>query len=129
MATAPPFRDITDACILLVEDEYVLAYHLADTLEAAGACVLGPHATVADALAGLEAATRVDAAVLDVNLGGEAVFPVADALHARGVPFVFVSGYDRTALPPRYADVPNCIKPVTLAAVVDALGLRLSKAP
>lgn len=97
--------------ILVVEDEYVMAKDLQHELEDAGAEVLGPVPSVADALALLATDVRPDAAVLDVNLGGELVFPVAEALRERGVPFLFATGYDRWALPATYAEVPRCEKP------------------
>ena len=67
--------------------------------------------SVADALDLLAAGAPPDAAILDVNLGGEMVFPLAEALRDRGVPFMFATGYDSWALPPAYADVPRCEKP------------------
>ena len=98
--------------VLVVEDEYMIAQDLARELEDVGAEVLGPVPSVADALALLVAeAVPPDAAILDVNLGGEMVFPVAEALRERGVPFVFVTGYDPWSLPQAYADVPCCEKP------------------
>ena len=98
--------------ILVVEDEYMLAQDFARELEDVGAEVLGPVPSVADALALLVAeAVPPDAAILDVSLGGEMVFPVAEALRERGVPFMFVTGYDPWSLPQPYADVPCCEKP------------------
>lgn len=78
--------------ILVVEDEPLVAMLQEDMLTDAGCEVLGPAATVAEALA-LIAEGRVDGAILDVNLGFEPVYPVAVALEALGTPFVFVSGY------------------------------------
>jgi CheY-like chemotaxis protein len=68
--------------LLLVEDEYLLALYLSEMLEDLGAQVLGPVASVADALELIDKAPEIDAAILDVNLAGEAVFPVADRLRA-----------------------------------------------
>ena len=59
--------------------------------------------------------------VLDVNLGGEKVFPVADELLARGIRFVFSTGYDEWALPDAYKDVPRCEKPVDVPRMAEAL--------
>ena len=59
--------------------------------------------------------------MLDVNLDGEKVYEVADALIDGGVPVVFVTGYDRTGMPRRYDDVPLCTKPVATNKVIDAL--------
>ena len=99
--------------VLLVEDEYFLADDLAKALAELGAEVVGPVASVDDALDLIEAGERIDAAVLDLNLGGEMSTRVADALEERGVPFVFATGYDAAAIPPRHAGVPRCEKPVS----------------
>ncbi len=107
--------------ILVVEDEYVLAQDLRLELEDAGAEVLGPAPSVAEALALLAREAPPDAAILDVNLGGELVFPVAEALRERGVPFMFATGYDRSSLPPAYADVPRCEKPFDVGRCLRAL--------
>lgn len=98
--------------ILIVEDEYLLANDLHDVIREAGAEVLGPVPSVAAALALIAAEAVIDAAVLDVNLRGEMVFAVADALVARGVPFTFATGYDHWALPDRFADAPRVEKPL-----------------
>ena len=87
---------LRDRRILVVEDEAILAMMLEDELLGAGARVIGPAATVADALGLIEAAAGdggLDAAVLDLNLQGETAVPVADLLAARGVPFLFATGY------------------------------------
>lgn len=77
--------------VLIVEDEALVAMDIADALTDAGMVVLGPAATVADALAACRERLP-DIAVLDVNLGRELVFPVADLLHESGVPIIFHSG-------------------------------------
>jgi CheY-like chemotaxis protein len=84
--------------VLLVEDEFLIAEDLASVLSAAGATVVGPAYTVAGALSLIESGDALDGAVLDVNLKGEAVFPVADALLSRSIPFVFTTGYDKQYL-------------------------------
>lgn len=97
--------------LLIVEDEYFLAQDLADYFESLGADIVGPAGTVQDALRLLEGA-QIQGAILDVNLRGERVYPVADVLLQRGVPFVFASGYGGELEPQAYADVPRCIKPI-----------------
>jgi two-component SAPR family response regulator len=97
--------------LLIVEDEYFLAQDLAYHFQSLGAEVLGPAGTVRDALLLLKSAD-VEAAILDINLRGERVYPVADVLHRKHVPFVFASGYGGELEPSAYADVPRCIKPV-----------------
>jgi PAS domain S-box-containing protein len=107
--------------LLLVEDEWLIAGDLARASGAAGAEVLGPVPSVGDALVLVGTAGRIDAAVLDVNLRGEMIFPVADALADRGVPFVFSTGYDASFIPARYAGVIRCEKPSDPARIARAL--------
>ena len=99
--------------LLLVEDEYLIAAEQAQTLEELGIEVVGPVATVKEALAVAEDDSfRLDGAVLDINLHEGRVFPVADALRMRGVPFIFTTGYDTSAIPDAYAKFPCLQKPV-----------------
>ncbi|WP_375465598.1 response regulator [uncultured Methylobacterium sp.] len=114
-------KPLAERRVLLVEDDYFIVSDMARSFEADGAEVVGPAASVADALALLAGTPHLDAAVLDINLRGEMVFPVAEALEARGVPFVFATGYDRVAVPPRYAAVAHYEKPVEPAAIARAL--------
>jgi len=104
--------------ILLVEDEYLIAWALQNELQCSGAHVIGPAASVEDALA-LLTNERVDGAILDVSLGREKVFSVAEALAARGIPFVFATGY--SDLPLEWHHVPRFEKPVEAARVALAL--------
>lgn len=108
--------------VLVVEDEYMLADELRLELDEVEAIVLGPAGTVEDAQALIEAEQRIDGAILDINLHGEMAFPVADLLHERGVPFVFTTGYDETVIPPRFAKVTRCEKPVNIAKITRAIG-------
>lgn len=99
--------------ILVVEDEYMLACDLQRELEDAGATVLGPVGRVDAAIDIIRLEVDINGAVVDVNLGGEMAYPVADLLIERGVPFVLTTGYDASALPPRFAAIARCEKPVT----------------
>lgn len=101
----------------------MIADELDRALRAAGARVVGPAASVRRARDML-AADAVDLAVLDVNLSGELVFPLADELASRGVPVVFVTGYEARVLPTRFADTPRCEKPVDLDALMALLARR-----
>lgn len=85
-------RFAPNTVILVVEDEPLIGLDLTMTLEEAGASVIGPIATVAAALSVVET-SRPSAAILDVRLGREEVGPVAAALAAKGVPFVFHTGH------------------------------------
>lgn len=107
--------------ILVVEDEYVLAYEIQDELSDAGAQVLGPFAKVDEAVGLLASEQQVDGAVLDINLGGNWVFPVADLLVEQGVPFIFTTGYDASVIPARFEHIVRCEKPVSVGRVAQAI--------
>jgi CheY-like chemotaxis protein len=96
--------------VLIVEDEALVAMLVEDALLDAGAEVIGPVATVTEALALLDSAVP-DAAVLDLNLAGETSTPVADVLAQRGIPFVVATGYGAEGLPAGHASVPVLAKP------------------
>ena len=116
-----------DGCrIVVVEDEYLIANDLANALEEVGAIVLGPVPSAEAAASLIAAETGIDGALLDINLGGEMVFGIADTLVSRGIPFAFVTGYDRWAIPERFADAPRLEKPVKPKQVAQALGPILS---
>jgi len=101
--------DATHPCVLLVEDEMCLAMMLQDLLEDAGYRVLKA-ARVAAAL-NLAEAEDIDAAILDVNVAGSEVFPVASELRRRGVPFMFASGYGDRGVPGEFRAYPMLQKP------------------
>ncbi|WP_294392226.1 response regulator [uncultured Sphingomonas sp.] len=111
------------ACrILIVEDEYMIADQLRRELEQIDFTVLGPVSTVEDALDLIRSEPQVDGAILDINLAGEQVFPVAERLAEQGVPFLFATGYDHSAIPERFAGVQRCEKPFRLRALTEAIG-------
>ena len=111
--------------VLIVEDEFLVASLIEDVLESAGCVVSGPIPRVAEALDAVDHETY-DAAVLDVNLGGDRIDPVAAALCRRNVPFVFVTGYTENALPAEFAARPRLCKPFKMAELLGALS-RLVK--
>lgn len=103
---------LAGCCILVVEDEYYLAEDLGRAARQRGAEVIGPAPTRDRACELLHRAERVDFAVLDINLRGETVYEVADALEVRGVPFVFATGYNPGTIPDRFGHVACWTKPV-----------------
>ncbi len=107
--------------VLVVEDEYFIADDMRRVFEENGATVIGPVGSVEDALAILSEAPPIDGAVLDINLRQTMVFPIADLLRQRGVPFVFATGYESIVIPERLRDAIHCEKPVEAARVADAL--------
>jgi DNA-binding response OmpR family regulator len=106
--------------VLVVEDEFLVATLIEDMLVAAGCVVAGPIPRLCDALDAVDRGT-FDAAVLDVNLGGDRVYPVADALSRRNVPFLFVTGYSTGVLPGEYDERPRLCKPFKMADLLDQL--------
>lgn len=100
--------------VLVVEDEFIIAEDLCEEILSWGAEVMGPAACVAGALALLKAGPAPDLAVLDIGLQGETVYPVADVLRSRGIPFIFATGYDACAVAAGYAGVPLALKPLGL---------------
>jgi DNA-binding NtrC family response regulator len=122
-AAKPPL--LTGRRVLIVEDELMIAELWEMALKDAGCEVLGPFPRIDPALRAI-AATRIDAALLDVNLRGETVLPVAAALAEQRVPFLFVTGYGPSGVPAPYRDRPvltkPCPLPTLLAAFVELVG-------
>ena len=106
--------------ILVVEDEYLVAEDVRRWLQGQGAEVIGPASRVARAHS-LIASERIDAAVLDVHVAGELVFPAADALHERRIPFLFMSGFGRSIVPRRFSHVQLLEKPLSVETLLQAL--------
>jgi DNA-binding response OmpR family regulator len=106
--------------LLIVEDEYLLAQDLTEYFQQLGVEVIGPVGSVSEALKLLNL-IEVHGAILDINLRGERVYPVADALRQKRVPFIFASGYGGETEPAAYADVPRCIKPVDFSVLAKAV--------
>lgn len=104
--------------ILVVEDEFIVAAMIGDILEDEGAEVVGPAGSLGEGLA-LAERERLDAAVLDWNLGGQPGAPVARALRTRGVPFVIATGYG--AVQDEFADVTVLSKPYQPGKLVEEL--------
>lgn len=119
-------RSLRGCRILVAEDEYMLADDLCAELANAGAIVVGPAGTVEDVLELARSEPDLDGAILDINMRGEMVFPVAETLMERGVPFVFTTGYDASAIPPRFDRVVRCEKPIDLGKVAQALGRAIA---
>lgn len=106
--------------VLVLEDEALVAMDLADVLRNLGETVVGPCLTVADALHLLDS-TEVDFGILDFNLRHETSEALADTLLLRSIPFVFLTGYRRTGLPEKFADVPIFAKPFDERSLADEL--------
>lgn len=122
MADAAPGAPLHGRRILVVEDDYMMAQDLAAELQGAGAEVLGPVPDVQSALDLLDAGSVADGAILDINLGGDLVYSLAEALQDRRIPFVFATGYEGWSIPERYRSLPRLQKPLDLRRIAELLG-------
>ena len=114
------------ACVLVVEDDFYQAYDTEAALVDAGAAVLGPFASTAEALERLNTSTP-DCAVLDVNLGAGADFQLARTLLAKHIPLVFVTGYEASVLPRDLRQGLTLQKPIAAGALVAAVASLLKR--
>ncbi len=119
---------LTNARVLLVEDEALLMMTLTDMLEELGCRLAGSAASLKSGLA-MAHDLDIDVAVLDVNLRGERSDPVADILAARGIPFVFTTGYGQPSMPGRHAAAPVVSKPYHLAQLRAGLEQAIAQRP
>ena len=110
----------TTRSILIVEDEPLIAMMLEDFLDSLGHTVSATCDTVSDALGEADRG-EFDLAILDVNLKGESVWPVASRLREQGIPFVIATGGHVEPPPPEFASVPMIEKPYTVDRVTPAL--------
>ena len=106
--------------VLVVEDEMLVSMLVEDMLADLGCTVVGPAAEIDEAMT-LAQSADIDLALLDVNLGGKPIFPVADALKARGVPFAFASGYGEAGLSEDHRGASVLQKPFREADLAKAL--------
>ena len=111
--------------ILVVEDEPLVAMNLSKSLAELGFFVVGPYSTLAKA-ATAAVEMEVDAALLDVNLSGEAVDPVAHILASKNVPFAFITGYGPETLTRKYANAPVLQKPLDQGTLQNLLAQKHS---
>ena len=116
---------LVGARVLVVEDAVLLALELETGLTDAGATVIGPAYELDEALALLD--QTIDVAVLDANLNGRAVIPVAEALSARGIPFLFATGYGENGGAPWGFDAPIIRKPYDIGDVAAAVSALLTR--
>ena len=106
--------------IVLVEDDFLVGVQLEEDLRAAGYVTFGPYNSLASAG---DAARRLafDPAILDVNLKGKQVFPLADELAARGLPLILLTGYQLADLPERFRGTPHLAKPHDPDSLIHAI--------
>ncbi len=107
-------RSLDGLRVLVVEDEFMVSAALETTLTDLGCTVVGPAARLRQALR-LAESEALDGAIVDLNLAGEEAYPVAEALAARGVPFMFVTGYGSRSVREDFRSVPRLDKPIAEA--------------
>lgn len=107
--------------VLVVEDEFMLAAELADQLHDAGMIVVGPASTLTEGQMLSRSTDGIDGAVLDISLHGQMVFPLAEELLKRNIPFVFATGYDGGIIPGRFDHIERHSKPVYVDRVIAAI--------
>ena len=115
-------EDFQGLRVIVVEDDSMICLLIEDMLSELGCKVVG---TASDLKRATELAQRdesIDVAILDVNLRGQLVFPVADILSKRGIPFLFASGMGAEGLPPDWQGHCSVQKPMTMATLATALG-------
>ncbi len=113
--------------VLLVEDEVMIRMMVADMLEELGYSVAAEAGDVAEALQ-LAETTEFDIAILDVNVNGKVISPVAEVVARRGRPFIFATGYGAQGLPEEFRDRPTLQKPFQMETLAQVLASALKKA-
>lgn len=113
--------------VFVVEDEALVALHLEDMLADLGCTVVGPAMRLDRAFEMVEKGLTADVAVLDVNVAGQPIFPLAEKLAERGMPLVFATGYGRSGLPPEWHSRPVLQKPYTMEDVAAGLARAIGR--
>ena len=119
--------ELADVRVFVVEDEALVAINLEDMLADLGCAGVVTAMRIDQAIEAVENGLAADVAILDVNLAGQPVFPVAERLVARGTPIVFATGYGRSGLPEEWQSRPVLQKPYTMDEV--AACLREARTP
>lgn len=111
--------------VLVVEDEMLVSLMIEELLGEHCCSVIGPFDRIAPALRAARSA-QFDLALLDVNVAGEKVYPVAEMVARRGIPFLLLSGYGEAAVPPEHPDWQACAKPFRAKDLIRMLTERVA---
>jgi CheY-like chemotaxis protein len=114
--------------VLIVEDEAMISMMIEDMVLDFGSEIVGPAARLDHALT-LALQAEIDIGILDINVDGTVVFPVADVLRFRGIPFIFATGYDFRSLPERFRGSPTLSKPFSYENFAELLRSLMVEAP
>jgi DNA-binding LytR/AlgR family response regulator len=115
-------------CVLVAEDEFLIALELAQAVQAAGHDAIAPVPTALEALHHASSRANLVGAVLDVSLRDRDAFGVAAVLAARGIPFVFITGHSPGMIPQTWSSIPTFAKPCDAAVVVGELVYAIAAA-
>jgi CheY-like chemotaxis protein len=107
--------------VFVVEDEALVALNLEDMLADLGCTVLGPAMKIEAAEGMIAAGIDADLDILDVNIGGRPIYPIAEKLIERSMPIVFATGYGRSGLPEEWRDRPVLQKPYAMAELAECI--------
>jgi CheY-like chemotaxis protein len=121
----PVIKEFQGLRVLLVEDEMMICLLLEDMLLGFGCEIIGPACNIRRATDLAQRQESIDVAILDVNLAGQVVFPVADILAKRGVPILFATGLGADSLPPGWQGHQIVQKPMTMERLAVSLGNAL----
>ena len=124
--TRPVDTNLTGS-LLVVEDEMLIAMQMSESLKDAGWTVMGPVATIEEARQLLARSGKPDAAILDVNLDGKTVYPLAETLQLQGVPILFCTGYETLDAGKRFEDCEKIRKPANVAQLIGAVRVAIEK--
>lgn len=113
--------DLAGRRILVVEDEFILSLDICEQIEACGGVVVGPAATLACGHALLQDEPKPDGGILNIRIGHQLVYPLADTLIEAGVPIIFASSESKASVPVDYAGVPLVRKPVNMMRLAGQL--------
>lgn len=115
------FQSLSDVYVLVVEDDYFMAFDIAKSLMRAGAQVVGPASNISEAGRLVASTAHIDVAVLDLDLNGQLAFAIVDQLVDQSVPVILSTGYDPTFLPAVYRNCPIFTKPHPPSLKVNAI--------
>jgi len=113
--------------IMVVEDEFLVSMMIETILEDEACKIIGPYTNITDALSAVRQ-VKTDCAFLDVNLHDEKIYPVAEILAHRGIPFVLLTGYGESAVPENRPGWHVCTKPFTPDQLITSLKTAIATA-
>jgi len=119
-------RDLSGRRVLLVEDESLIVMLIEDALADFGCEIVGVASRFDDAISKARS-LAFDLAILDVNLAGARTFPIAEIIRARGIPFVFSTGYGATSIPESLNSAPVLQKPFAADDLASAISIALGR--